>query len=111
MKANQRCGSLGSSFTSDAILFLSQKRALFIQCWIDKSSLKGLDASASRSSGLILQTVVYMQGFPFEGFHMEDVMLPEDDDMGIPSDDDEEDEEEIQTETGFGSVVGEDFAT
>lgn len=37
---------------------------------------------------------------------MEDVMLPEDDDMGIPSDDDEDDEEEIQTETGFGSVVG-----
>ncbi len=38
---------------------------------------------------------------------MEDVMLPEDDDMDIPSDDDEDDEEEIQTETGFGSVVGE----
>ncbi|BDA47339.1 Eukaryotic translation initiation factor 3 subunit B [Coccomyxa sp. Obi] len=45
------------------------------------------------------------KGFPFEGFHMEDVMLPEDDDMDIPSDDDEDDEEEIQTETGFGSVV------
>jgi translation initiation factor 3 subunit B len=41
---------------------------------------------------------------------MEDVMLPEDDDMDIPSDDDEEDEEEIQTETGFGSVVGEGLA-
>ncbi len=38
---------------------------------------------------------------------MEDVMLPEDDDMDIPSDDDDDDEEEIQTETGFGSVVGE----
>jgi translation initiation factor 3 subunit B len=47
-----------------------------------------------------------VQGFPFEGFHLEDVMLPEDDDMGILSDDDEEGEEEIQTETGFGCVVG-----
>lgn len=47
-----------------------------------------------------------MQGFPFEGFHIEDVMLPEDDDLGIPSDDEEEGEEEIQTETGFGCVVG-----
>ena len=33
-------------------------------------------------------------------------MLPEGDDMGIPSEDDEELEEEIQSETGFGCVVG-----
>lgn len=46
------------------------------------------------------------QGFPFEGFHIEDVMLPEDDDLDIPSDDEEEGEEEIQSETGFGCVVG-----
>lgn len=46
------------------------------------------------------------KGFPFDGFKLEDVMLPEDEDMGIPSEDDEDDEEEIQTETGFGSVIG-----
>ncbi len=50
------------------------------------------------------------KGFPFDGFKVEDVMLPEDDDMGIPSEDDEDDEEEIQTETGFGSVIGEPSA-
>ncbi|KAK9824494.1 hypothetical protein WJX72_010811 [[Myrmecia] bisecta] len=32
-------------------------------------------------------------------------MLPEDDDMGIESEDDEIAEEEIQTESGFGSVI------
>eukprot|EP00884_Botryococcus_braunii_P018580 jgi/Botrbrau1/5405/Bobra.182_1s0009.1 len=45
------------------------------------------------------------KGFPFDLHNLEDVMLPEDDDMGIPSEDDEDDEEEIQTETGFGSVI------
>lgn len=47
------------------------------------------------------------KGFPFDGFDLADVMLPEDDDMGILSEDDNDDEEEIQTETGFGSVIGE----
>ena len=46
------------------------------------------------------------RGFPFEGFQLEDVMLPEDDDMGIPSEDEVDDEEELETETGFGSVIG-----
>ena len=47
------------------------------------------------------------RGFPFDpDFRMEDVMLPENDDMGIASEDDEVAEEEIQTETGFGSVIG-----
>ena len=47
------------------------------------------------------------RGFPFDpDFRMEDVMLPEGDDMGIASEDDEVAEEEIQTETGFGSVIG-----
>ena len=47
------------------------------------------------------------RGFPFDPeFRMEDVMLPENDDMGIASEDDEVAEEEIQTETGFGSVIG-----
>ena len=47
------------------------------------------------------------QGFPFGDFHLEDVMLPEDDDLGISSEDDENLEEEVRTETGFGCVVGE----
>ena len=33
-------------------------------------------------------------------------MLPEDDDMGIPSDEDDDLEAEVKTETGFGCVVG-----
>ena len=46
------------------------------------------------------------RGFPFEGFQLEDVMLPEDDNMGIPSEDEVDDEEELESETGFGSVIG-----
>jgi translation initiation factor 3 subunit B len=45
-------------------------------------------------------------GFPYENFDLEELILPEDDDMGIRSDDDEEEEEELETETGFGSVIG-----
>lgn len=47
-------------------------------------------------------------GFPFAGaFESSRVRLPADDDMGIDSNDDEA-MEEVQTETGFGSVIGED---
>ena len=46
------------------------------------------------------------RGFPFGDFDPEDVMLPEGDDMGIPSDDEEQHEEEVQTESGFGNVIG-----
>lgn len=45
-------------------------------------------------------------GFPFEGFDLEELILPDGDDMGFRSDDDDIDEEEIETETGFGSVIG-----
>ena len=45
------------------------------------------------------------KGFPFGDFDVMYVMLPEDDDMGIPSDDEEE-EEEVQMESGFGNIVG-----
>lgn len=46
------------------------------------------------------------KGFPFGDFRLEDVMLPEGDDMGIASDDDDIDEETIEQETGFETVVG-----
>lgn len=47
------------------------------------------------------------KGFPFGDFDLADVMLPENDDMGIPSDSDEDgQEEDIQTATGFGNVLG-----
>ena len=46
------------------------------------------------------------KGFPFEEFALEDVMLPEDDDMDIPSEEDSDEEEEIESESGFGSVIG-----
>jgi hypothetical protein len=44
--------------------------------------------------------------FPFGDFDVEDVMLPEGDDMGIPSDESDT-EPEVQAETGFGAVIGE----
>lgn len=50
------------------------------------------------------------RGFPLEDFALEDVMLPEDDDMGIASEEDTDDEEEIETESGFGSVIGQSAA-
>lgn len=46
------------------------------------------------------------KGFPLGDFHIDDVMLPEAEDFGIPSDDDSIADEEIETETGFGSVIG-----
>lgn len=45
------------------------------------------------------------RGFPFGDFDVADVMLPDGDDMGIPSEDEEE-EEIVETETGFGNIVG-----
>lgn len=47
------------------------------------------------------------KGFPLGDFNIDDVMLPEGDDFGVPSDDDSIGDEEIETETGFGSVIGE----
>jgi translation initiation factor 3 subunit B len=44
------------------------------------------------------------RGFPFGDFDVADVMLPDGDDMGIPSDDEEEDVS-IETESGFGNIV------
>ena len=47
------------------------------------------------------------KGFPFHDFEVDDIMLPDGDDMDIPSDDDDAaDEEEILAESGFGSVIG-----
>ena len=44
-------------------------------------------------------------GFPFGDFDVADVMLPEGDDMGIASDSEEE-EEDLNAESGFGNVLG-----
>jgi len=44
--------------------------------------------------------------FPFEGFDVEELILPDGEDFGIKSDDDDDEEEELETETGFGSVIG-----
>ncbi len=46
------------------------------------------------------------KGFPFEGFDIEELILPEGEDFGIRSDDDVDDEEDLEAETGFGSVIG-----
>lgn len=45
------------------------------------------------------------RGFPFGDFDLADVMLPEEDDMGIPSGSDDEQEEDLQTDSGFGNVL------
>ncbi|GLI69794.1 hypothetical protein VaNZ11_014493 [Volvox africanus] len=44
-------------------------------------------------------------GFPFENFDLEELILPTGDDMGIKSDDDDIKEEDIQTQSGFGSCL------
>jgi translation initiation factor 3 subunit B len=46
------------------------------------------------------------KGFPFEGFDIEELILPEGEDFGIRSDDGVDDEEDLEAETGFGSVIG-----
>ena len=46
------------------------------------------------------------KGFPYEGFDIEELILPEGEDFGIRSDDDDMEEEELESETGFGSVIG-----
>lgn len=48
----------------------------------------------------------YPPGFPFDNFDVAELILPDGDDMGIPSEDEEGDEEQLETETGFGSVIG-----
>jgi hypothetical protein len=45
-------------------------------------------------------------GFPFEGFDIEELILPEGEDFGVRSDDEDVGEEELETESGFGSVIG-----
>eukprot|EP00891_Asterochloris_glomerata_P006248 jgi/Astpho2/6248/Aster-03652 len=52
-----------------------------------------------------MQASLPCAGFPYDTFNIEDAMLPADDDMGIPSEDDEEVEQDVQTETGFGCVI------
>lgn len=49
-------------------------------------------------------------GFPYENFAVEELILPDGDDMGIKSEEDDVDEEEVETESGFGTVVGEALA-
>lgn len=45
------------------------------------------------------------EGFPHDDFDLLGIRLPADDDMGIKSDDEDVDEDDVQTETGFGSVI------
>lgn len=45
-------------------------------------------------------------GFPFEEFDLRDVQVPEGDDMGINSEDGEDDDAELASESGFGSLIG-----
>ncbi|PNH05051.1 Eukaryotic translation initiation factor 3 subunit B [Tetrabaena socialis] len=44
-------------------------------------------------------------GFPYEDFQLEELILPDGDDMGIHSDDDDVKEEDVQTQSGFGSCI------
>jgi translation initiation factor 3 subunit B len=46
-------------------------------------------------------------GFPYVDFEVEELILPDGDNMGIGSDDDDVKEEDLSTNTGFGSCVGE----
>ncbi|KAI8475850.1 MAG: eukaryotic initiation factor [Monoraphidium minutum] len=44
-------------------------------------------------------------GFPFEGYDLEELILPDGDDMGLRSDEDASEEEEVEAVSGFGSVI------
>ena len=46
------------------------------------------------------------KGFPLGGFDLDDVMLPEGEDMGIASGDDDAGDDEEGPETGFGRGIG-----
>ncbi len=46
-------------------------------------------------------------GFPFSNFEVAELLLPDGDDMGVRSDEDDVEDEQIETETGFGNVIGE----
>lgn len=46
-------------------------------------------------------------GFPLGDFNYDEIQLPEGEDFGVVSEDDVTDEEELNEETGFGSVIGE----
>lgn len=46
------------------------------------------------------------EGFPYENYDLEDIEVPEGDDMGIPDVNDAGDEEDVETESGFGSLIG-----
>jgi hypothetical protein len=46
-------------------------------------------------------------GFPYEGFEPEELILPDGDDMGIRSDDDDVKDEDVPTQSGFASCIGE----
>lgn len=48
------------------------------------------------------------EGFPYENYDLEDIEVPEGDDMGIPDVNDAGDEEDVETESGFGSLIGKD---
>ncbi|PNW85513.1 hypothetical protein CHLRE_03g190100v5 [Chlamydomonas reinhardtii] len=45
------------------------------------------------------------QGFPYDNFDLEELILPPGDDMGIKSDDDDVRDEDVQTQSGFGSCI------
>ena len=45
-------------------------------------------------------------GFPLEDFDLKDLVLPKDDEFGVHSDEEEIDEDDVETESGFGSVIG-----
>lgn len=48
----------------------------------------------------------YPRGFPYENFDIKQVALPPGDNMGIPSDDEDMKEDDVEAESGFGSVIG-----
>ena len=48
----------------------------------------------------------YPPGFPYENFDVKELILPDGDNMGINSDDDDIDVEEIETASGFGNIIG-----
>jgi hypothetical protein len=95
-------------------LFIRTRTASFL------SQLVGMTTSSTSGAGgapagppdkFALAKEAYFNqpdGFPFDGFQLEDIVLPPDDDMGIESDDGDVAEEATDNlETGFSSSIGE----
>jgi hypothetical protein len=68
--------------------------------------MAGIEADRNAVAAELFGAQGYPQGFPYENFDVTELILPDGDNMGINSDDDDIDIEEIETASGFGNIIG-----